>query len=118
MRRSGDVRSFVGYCRTSNIGSALSGKRCQVLASFSSKRQICPRADCRTSSPLSMCQEVGPKRVTSTSQPGLSFSARLSEPAAAAVLASESVQIGLPVLREIDRSEEHTSELQSPVHLV
>src|SRR5580693_2032948 len=51
-----------------------------------------------------MCQDVGPKRVISASQPGLSFSARLSEPAAAAVLASVSVQIGLPVLRAIPQS--------------
>src|SRR5262249_21947311 len=67
------LQRFAGYCRINRIGSALSGRRCQVLVSFSSKRQVCPRADCKTRSPLVMRQDVGPNRVTTASQPGLTL---------------------------------------------
>ena len=39
------------YCRTSKIGSADSGTRCQVSGSVSSNCQVWPRADSSTSSP-------------------------------------------------------------------
>src|SRR5208282_767132 len=96
------LRLVIRYCRTKRTGSGLSGTRCQVLMSFSSKRQVCPRAERSTNSPLSICQDVGPKRVIRASQPGLTFSTRLSAPAAA--FARVSMQIGLPVPRAIAQS--------------
>lgn len=44
-------RARLRYCRTSSTGSAVSGTRCQVLASFSSNRHVCPRAESSTNSP-------------------------------------------------------------------
>src|SRR5437764_115523 len=51
-----DLTSLGHYCRSSKIGSADSGTRCQVLGSVSSNCQLCPRADSSTSSPWSMRQ--------------------------------------------------------------
>src|SRR5690242_5884305 len=44
--RPGEERP--NYCRSSKIGSADSGRRCQVSGSFSSNCQLCPRAESST----------------------------------------------------------------------
>jgi hypothetical protein len=43
MGRREDARAISRYCRISTIGSALGGKRSQVVASLSEKRQMPPR---------------------------------------------------------------------------
>src|SRR5947207_7215777 len=95
-----DLKSLGHYCRSSKIGSADSGTRCQVLGSVSSNCQLCPRADSSTSSPWSMRQAFGLNRVTRASQPGFNRSAM----SPAGPFAKVNAQIGLPAPRAIAQS--------------
>ena len=64
------------YGRTRVSGCGPSGTRCQADPSPSAKRHDWLRAFLSTSSPRSICQAVGAKRVTRASQPALSLSAK------------------------------------------
>src|SRR5205085_7198779 len=64
------------YGRTRVSGCGPSGTRCQAAPSPSANRHVWLRAFLSTSSPRSICQAVGAKRVTTASQPGLSLSAK------------------------------------------
>src|ERR1700683_3483723 len=88
--------------RTKRNGSGVSGTRCQVFASFSSKRQDKPRGVSSTRSLLSMRHDVGLNRVTCVSQPGLSRKVKSSAPAD--LSANVSAHMGLPVPRSIAQS--------------